>query len=111
MTSSIPVASRIDIHKCGPIVCTRGVMAELDAEQIKQCLVAFMKGDFGQMPTEDIASNHDSLRAEAQGKPGGLVMGKYTVNQTDIYVICSGYGNQKLGADYCNTTVLLPSEY
>lgn len=111
MTSSIPVASRIEIHKCGPIVCTQGVMAELDADQIHQCVFAFLRGDFGQMPTEDIASNHDSLRAAAQGKPGGMVMGKYTNGETDVYVICSGYGNQKLGADYCNTTVLLTSEY
>ena len=72
----------------------------------------FLRRDYGDTCEEDAEANNASIAAAEAGNPGGTVMGSYTTRDgTKLWIICSGFGQHKLGADYCNTTGLFPSEY
>tara|TARA_B100001093_G_scaffold471735_1_gene494247 strand:+ start:2588 stop:2929 length:342 start_codon:yes stop_codon:yes gene_type:complete len=72
-------------------------------------LKLYFDGDWGDICEDDWASNINTIQST---ETGGTIIGAYKLfDGTKIWIMTSGYGNHKLGIDYCYTTVLLPSEY
>ena len=106
-----------DIASYGALVFSVGIHErfETDADFGNDCNAAigrFLRRDWGDTPGEDCECNQQTITAASEGSPGGTVMGSYTSRDgTKFWILCSGYGQHQKGADYCNTTVLFPSEY
>ena len=106
-----------DIACLGKLVYSAGVFTRIESDadfsaDAQDALGSFMRRDWGDTCEEDSDSNNASIAAAEAGNPGGTVMGSYTTRDgTKLWVLCSGYGQHKLGADYCYTTILFPSEY
>ena len=110
-------ATFTDIASYGALIfsATTHHRIESDADfaiDANAALGRFLHRDWGDTCEEDAESNQASIAAAEAGNPGGTVMGSYTTRTgTKLWIICSGFGQHKLGADYCYTTVLFPSEY
>ena len=104
----------------GPLMLTAGVSGWASADGkaaafIGHCLTRFNRGDWGEMKyPDDIKDNDEALRR----KDGGRVLASYDIpddapacDDDRLWIICDGVGNQHLGADFCYTTILWPSEY
>ena len=106
-----------DIASYGKLVFSAEVhnRFETDADFGYDCNAAigrFLRRDWGDTCEEDAESNQASITAAEAGNPGGTVMGTYTSRDgTKFWILCSGFGQHKLGTDYCYTTILFPSEY
>lgn len=75
---------------------------------ITKMIQMFRSGDWGNIDENDWELNVGTCK----NKSGGSLMGAYkTFDNTRIWIITSGYGQQALGRDYCYTTVLFPEEY
>lgn len=75
---------------------------------ITNMIQLFRAGDWGDLDEEDYQCNVQTCKS----KSGGTLMGCYkTSDNTRIWIITSGYGQQSMGRDYCYTTVLFPEEY
>ena len=98
----------------GPVVLTSGIQQWLADEphvetQLKVRLKQFLDGDWGEVNNseEDSEQNRKTITRKA-----GRLMGSYSLIDGRIFwIITDGYGQQKLGADFCHTTLLLPDEY
>ena len=98
----------------GKLVFSCGVSAliennELIATHLVRKLKLYRGGDWGDICEADWTSNVNTIQST---ETGGTLMGAYKLHDgTKIWIMTSGYGNHKLGIDYCYTTVLFPSEY
>lgn len=108
MTTSI----KPERHRCGTLVATATVNGWIQEDHsiqssLTQALDRFFCGDWGEMDQDDKQLNELTLE-EGEGR----LMGVYHLSNGErIYIITSGYGDQDLGADYCNTVVMAPSDY
>ena len=50
-------------------------------------------------------------RAVKKADGGRLHSGYQASNGQKIWIVTNGFGNQDLGAEFCHTTVMFPSEY
>lgn len=74
---------------------------------VRQAMDRFFSGDWGELGAEDAELNTLTLEEDE-----GRLMGVYRLSNGErIYIITSGYGDQELGPDYCNTVVMAPSDY
>lgn len=91
---------------------TSGISCRMESDSqftddLSKIIEQYRSGDWGQVDEEDWQTNIDTCKSK-----GGSLMGCYkTFDQTRIWIITSGYGNQRYGRDYCYTTVLFPEEY
>lgn len=105
--------SKPDLACCGPLIWTAGVETRcLSDDQffrdIGNITTLFLEGDWGSIDEDDWQQNIETCKEES----GGTLMGAYkTFDNTRIWIITSGYGQQHYGRDYCYTTVLFPEEY
>lgn len=110
-------ATFTDIASYGALIFSHDTHNRIESDadfaaDANDALGKFLHRDYGDTPEEDVESNNASIAAAEAGNQGGTVMGSYTTRDgTKLWIICSGYGQHKLGADYCNTIVLFPSEY
>jgi len=86
----------------GRLVYTIGIEDELEkrtftSAEIIACLARHLKGDWGDLEPDDIATNNDSV------ENGGMLLSVYTINKSTIWI--------KTEWDRSVTTILLPSEY
>jgi hypothetical protein len=97
----------------GALVWSFGVANRLENDcqftnDITKMIQLFRSGDWGNIDENDWELNVGTCK----NKSGGSLMGAYkTFDNTRIWIITSGYGQQALGRDYCYTTVLFPEEY
>ena len=102
-----------DMGCCGPLIWTAGIESRcLSDDQffhdIGKLTTLFLEGDWGTVDEDDWQQNIETCKAES----GGTLMGAYkTFDNTRIWIITSGYGQQHYGRDYCYTTILFPEEY
>lgn len=101
----------------GPLLFTCGVNEwignnSLKLEFVSNCLSAYIQGDWGTIDEEDAEANRRAMKHR-----GLRVMAVYPLPDgcaapdDKLWVVTDGYGNHRLGVDYCYTTVLWPSEY
>ena len=106
-----------DIASYGKLVFSAEVHSRFESDadfgyDTNAAIAKFLRRDWGEICSEDSQSNQASITAAEAGNPGGTVMGSYiTRDGTVVWILCSGFGQHKLGPDYCYTTVLFPSEY
>ena len=106
-----------DIASYGALIFSAEVHSRIESDadfaaDSNAALGQFLRRDWGEICEEDSDSNNASIAAAEAGNPGGTVMGSYiTRDRTVVWIICSGFGQHQKGANYCNTTVLFPSEY
>ena len=82
----------------GRIVITSNALDRLDSADARACLRRHARGDWGELPPEDIQENELSL------KEGFRLLSAYTDRHaTRFYIITE--------ADRSATTLLLPEEY
>jgi hypothetical protein len=82
----------------GRTVITRNALGRLAAEDVQRALGRHAQGDWGELPTEDVATNQRALEV------GGRLFSAYhDRNNTRFWIITE--------ADRSATTVLLPEDY
>ncbi|MDL1888884.1 type I restriction endonuclease subunit M [Nitrospirales bacterium NOB] len=90
----------------GQVVATPGVLDKTHPVWMANCLARHMRGDWGSVDEEDIATNNEAVRL------GFRVLSAYPIDETQP---CKGFGDNTLWiiteADHSVTTFLLPNEY
>ncbi|SCY53556.1 type I restriction endonuclease subunit M [Nitrosospira sp. Nsp13] len=90
----------------GQVVATPGALDKTHPLWMANCLARHMRGDWGSVDEEDIATNNEAVRF------GFRVLSAYPIDETKP---CEGFGDNTLWiiteADRSVTTFLLPGEY
>ena len=90
----------------GQVAATPGALDKTHPVWMANCLARHMRGDWGSVDEEDIATNNEALRF------GFRVLSAYPIDETQP---CEGFGDNTLWiiteADRSVTTFLLPGEY
>jgi hypothetical protein len=90
----------------GQVVATPGALDEAHPVWMANCLARHMRGDWGSVDEEDIATNNEAVRV------GSRVLSAYPIDETKP---CKNFGDNTLWiiteADRSVTTFLLPNEY
>ena len=82
----------------GRVVATPGVLEDIDREEIQVALSRHVRGDWGELCSDDLQANEDAL------VQGARLLSKYRGNGGVVFWIITEW-------DRSVTTVLLPSEY
>ncbi|ARO88820.1 type I restriction endonuclease subunit M [Nitrosospira lacus] len=94
------------LFSLGQVVATPGALDKTHPVWMANCLARHMRGDWGSVDEEDIATNNEAVRF------GFRVLSAYPIDETKP---CEGFGDNTLWiiteADRSVTTFLLPSEY
>jgi hypothetical protein len=94
------------LFSLGQVVATPGALDKTHPVWMANCLARHMRGDWGSVDEEDIATNNEALRF------GFRVLSAYPIDETQP---CKGFGDNTLWiiteADRSVTTFLLPGEY
>ena len=86
------------LFSLGKLYCTPGALEALEVDELQEALDRHVRGDWGDVPTEDAAENELSLRE------GFRIISSYTsLAGVRFWIITE--------ADRSSTTALLPSEY
>lgn len=95
----IDVRRRASLFPLGQVVATRAVLTHLEKHGInaQTYLDRHMRGDWGEVPSEDAVENAFSVQN------GFRVLSSYTVADAKIWIITE--------ADRSVTTLLFPAEY
>mgnify|MGYP006232326831 FL=1 len=102
------------IAPLGQITWTEGIEETTKKnEKFRQEIVSFLtkhiNHDWGSLTSKDDAAMNDRAVKKADG--GRLHSGYQASNGQKIWIVTNGFGNQDLGAEFCHTTVMFPSEY
>lgn len=113
MPTDQPVLSIPDQASMGPLLFTAGISALAEDSStlanLSLKIDLYTSGDWGSIDEDDWQANLDTINSPHSG---GTIMGAYKLyNDTRVWIITTGYGNQHMGKDHCYTTVLLPEEY
>jgi len=98
----------------GSISWTNGIQEyvignRLGETEIKGLFRLFLDGCFGQVPESDWEMNMNTIREPSLGS---RIMGVYKLSDNKVvWIITSGYGQQRYGAECCHTVIMFPSEY
>ena len=90
--------SKFEKFELGKIVATPGVIDKVPNSTWVTALARHAKGDWGNMPPEDVAANNQALQ-----DVGRLMSSYLTPEGTEFWIITE--------ADRSVTTILLPEEY
>ena len=98
--------NRQPLFSLGHVVATPGALDQANPVWMANCLARHMRGDWGKVDKEDIATNNEAVRV------GSRVLSAYPIDDTKP---CKGHGDNTLWiiteADRSVTTLLLPSDY
>lgn len=82
----------------GQVVITRGAINELSADEVSECLLRHIEGDWGDLSQEDLELNDEALENEAR------LLSRYVSRNGMPFWIITEW-------DRSVTTILLPEEY